>query len=298
MLYLPHTRNTISLLVHFLYTSSLPPVSDESCSAQALCSLLQLCRPYQIDGLLEATVERLHQVLDGRNAAAVFNAAAMAAGCGKGQGFQNLFDAESEQDRELAAIAAKSIALDMAAAPPAADPHAHHGVSSSSEDGSAAVPDRRPSTAFSMFSSSEAGSLPRQRSVAGQDARPPLLRHRSEDESSARDSEETWVCGPSPVVGLQKRGLRGLMEVRHMRRAKGAEPPGHSQASQASQVSQQQLDQRSQHDNHQDPFSPQTQGTVTARTLEPGLNGRSALQAASSRNVSTASVGVRSGQAA
>ena len=42
-----------------------------------------MARPYQIDGLLEATVERLHEVLDGRNSAAVFNAAAMAAGGGR-----------------------------------------------------------------------------------------------------------------------------------------------------------------------------------------------------------------------
>ncbi|KAJ5980392.1 hypothetical protein N7481_007690 [Penicillium waksmanii] len=64
-----------------------PPPGSSLCTPQILCSLLQLARPYQVNGLLEATVERLHQVLDGRNAAAVFNAAAMAAGGGRGTGF-------------------------------------------------------------------------------------------------------------------------------------------------------------------------------------------------------------------
>jgi len=49
-----------------------------------LCSLLQIARPYRIEGLLEATVDRIHQQLDGKNAAAVFNAAATAAGSGSG----------------------------------------------------------------------------------------------------------------------------------------------------------------------------------------------------------------------
>ncbi|EED16443.1 regulatory protein Ral2, putative [Talaromyces stipitatus ATCC 10500] len=87
VLYLPHTLQTVRLLVYYLYTSSLPPVNSPLCTPLILCSILQLARPYQVDGLLEATVERLHQVLDGRNAAAVFNAAAMAAGGGRGTGF-------------------------------------------------------------------------------------------------------------------------------------------------------------------------------------------------------------------
>jgi hypothetical protein len=87
-LYLPHTTLTLQSLLYFLYTSSLPPPppSPQShlCTPQILCSLLQLARPYRIDGLVEAVVERLHGVLDSRNAAAVFNAAAMAAGGGRG----------------------------------------------------------------------------------------------------------------------------------------------------------------------------------------------------------------------
>lgn len=87
VLYLPHTYLTLQVLVYYFYASSLPPPGSSLCTPQILCSLLQIARPYQIDGLLEATVERLHRVLDGRNAAAVFNAAAMAAGGGRGTGF-------------------------------------------------------------------------------------------------------------------------------------------------------------------------------------------------------------------
>lgn len=81
-LFLPHTQATLLTLVHFLYTSTLPPPNHVQSTPQILCSLLQIARPYRIEGLLEAVVERLHQVLDGKNAAAVFNAAAMAAGGG------------------------------------------------------------------------------------------------------------------------------------------------------------------------------------------------------------------------
>ncbi|KAI5803756.1 hypothetical protein EDC01DRAFT_720980 [Geopyxis carbonaria] len=85
-LYMPHTHQTLLTLTHFLYTGTLPAAHHPQSSPQILCSLLQLARPYRIDGLLEAVVERLHQVLDGKNAAAVFNAAAMAAGGGEGVG--------------------------------------------------------------------------------------------------------------------------------------------------------------------------------------------------------------------
>lgn len=81
-LFLPHTQATLLTLVHYLYTSTLPPPNHVQSTPQILCSLLQIARPYRIEGLLEAVVERLHQVLDGKNAAAVFNAAAMAAGGG------------------------------------------------------------------------------------------------------------------------------------------------------------------------------------------------------------------------
>ncbi|KAH6623800.1 hypothetical protein F5144DRAFT_551280 [Chaetomium tenue] len=83
-LYLPHTYLTLQALLHFLYTSSLPAPSSPLCTPQILCSLLQIACPYRVDGLVEAVIERLHGLLDSRNAAAVFNATAMAAGGGRG----------------------------------------------------------------------------------------------------------------------------------------------------------------------------------------------------------------------
>ncbi|TGZ81767.1 hypothetical protein EX30DRAFT_340201 [Ascodesmis nigricans] len=129
-LFLPHTVQTINTLVKYLYTGSLPPVYSPDCSPQILCSLLQLARPYRIDGLLEVVVERLHQVLDKSNAAAVFNAAAMAAGGGAG-----------------------------------------------------------------VFSSA----------------------HSEPVDETLPDDCEHWKGTVSSVIGLQKRGLRGLMEGRRMR---------------------------------------------------------------------------------
>jgi len=83
-LYFPHCHSVVLALTEFLYTGALPPPGDPGVMAPILCSLLQIARPYRIEGLLEATVERIHQQLDGKNAAAVFNAAATAAGSGFG----------------------------------------------------------------------------------------------------------------------------------------------------------------------------------------------------------------------
>ncbi|KAA8910631.1 hypothetical protein FN846DRAFT_774963 [Sphaerosporella brunnea] len=83
-LYFPHCHSVVLALTEFLYTGSLPPPGDPGVIAPILCSLLQIARPYRVEGLLEAVVERIHQQLDGKNAAAVFNAAATAAGSGSG----------------------------------------------------------------------------------------------------------------------------------------------------------------------------------------------------------------------
>lgn len=84
-LYLPHTYPTIQALLHFLYANFLPPPSTPFCTLQILCSLLQIARPYRIDGLLEAVIERLHTPPNSRNAAAIFNA-------GGGRGMDGLLN--------------------------------------------------------------------------------------------------------------------------------------------------------------------------------------------------------------
>ncbi|KAM5434705.1 hypothetical protein MferCBS31731_006651 [Microsporum ferrugineum] len=248
-LYLPHTFLTVQLLVHYLYTSSLPPVGSALCTPQILCSLLQLARPYQVDGLLEATVERLHQVLDGRNAAAVFNAAAMAAGGGRGTNPSGTFDGTMDS---------------------VSDAHAHSYGRSHSRSQSSTADYRRPSNAtdgISSFNSSDAESIDRPNTAsstasassvtAGRGVQRPANlrintsfgngRNRAESDSASipnsastnnsngglgftdaelaqqsqrgrnKTGRDVWTADISSVVGLQKRGLRGLMEGRRMR---------------------------------------------------------------------------------
>lgn len=194
--YLPHTVLTLRALVYYFYTSSLPPQNHALCSPQTLCSLLQVARPYRIDGLLEAVVERLHQVLDGRNTVAIFNAAAMAAGGGRGigalfgRGRENLcLDEVEEVEGTVGAIivngeGTQALCID-------------DGGESDSEDDDT--------------QSERSGST--RSSIADSD-------YLSAD--GTQGGEEMWAGGISCVVGLQKRGLRGLMEGRRMReRGKG-----------------------------------------------------------------------------
>ncbi|MCJ1225331.1 hypothetical protein MMC12_001980 [Toensbergia leucococca] len=181
-LYLPHTNLTLQSLIHYLYTSSLPPLNHQLCTPQILCSLLQLARPYRVDGLLEAVVERLHQVLDRHNAAAVFNATAMAAGGGRGTGF-GLGEDGATRGEDLDKMEGLMVKEENGVG--------GDGGGESEEDEGSSV----------------SGSLA----------------------SSLADSElvdtdigmEAWTGEGSCVVGLQKRGLRGLMEGRRMMRERG-----------------------------------------------------------------------------
>ncbi|KAL0929654.1 kelch domain-containing protein [Colletotrichum truncatum] len=200
-LYLPHTYLTVQALLHFLYTSSLPPPSSPLCTPPILCSLLQIARPYRIDGLLEAVVERLHALLDSRNAAAVFNATAMAAGGGRGIDGSlnpNFF-----------------IPIDGMGSPLSLSDGSQNGNSSTDLQGlgsrTAAL---RINTATSSGRPSS-DELSATTSVSG-----------SEWSSEIGDSErgglrEVWGGELSSVIGLQKRGLRGLMEGRRMRERTG-----------------------------------------------------------------------------
>ncbi|KAI9816004.1 MAG: hypothetical protein M1827_001996 [Pycnora praestabilis] len=195
-LYLPHTHLTLQTLVHYLYTNSLPQPHSPLCTPQILCSLLQLARPYQIDGLLEATVERLHQVLDGRNAAAVFNAAAMAAGGGRGVGFGGGWNLDTLNEisvTDMATQAEGDGSLTATASALRINTRMANGRDHHDEVSSAST-----NTASDTGSVTDEGRLER----------------------------DIWNGEISAVVGLQKRGLRGLMEGRRMRergRSQGAQ---------------------------------------------------------------------------
>lgn len=214
-LYLPHTHLTLQSLIHYLYTSSLPPLTSPLCTPQILCSLLQIARPYQIDGLLEAILERQHTILDGRNTAAIFNAAAMAAGGGSGISFLNSVAANSSS--------LSAAALSAAAAAAASQP-------SSTEAGGPTQPLRidtsvgvRPQRSEDNLSS--AGTSKSESDVGS--AAPSA----SGSLSGVGSEREVWSGELSAVVGLQKRGLRGLMEgrrIREMGRGRGESNAGSS----------------------------------------------------------------------
>ncbi|GAP88102.1 putative kelch domain-containing protein [Rosellinia necatrix] len=198
-LYLPHTHQTVQALLHFLYTSSLPPQSSQLCTPQILCSLLQIARPYKVDGLLEAVVERLHSQLDSRNAAAVFNATAMAAGGGRGIDGSMNPNFFVSLDSPLA-VGGTSLFSGRS-----------QSISQSSMDESTrGADDLRINTSVPINRPGSA-ELSANTSVSG-----------SEWGSEVGDSErgmikEVWTGELSSVIGLQKRGLRGLMEGRRMR---------------------------------------------------------------------------------
>ena len=194
-LYLPHTVLTIRALVHYLYTSSLPSPPHNLCTPQILCSLLQLARPYRVDGLLEATVERLHQILDGRNAAALFNAAAMAAGGGRGTSFA--FSKEDEHD-----------VIDDFALATLTTTHSQGGrqqnrILDDTESGDENGSEVSGSEISSSAASESENECVTQRGASGRRV--------------ALGADEIWSGSVSCVVGLQKRGLRGLMEGRRAR---------------------------------------------------------------------------------
>ncbi|TAQ91143.1 hypothetical protein B7494_g491 [Chlorociboria aeruginascens] len=210
-LYLPHTHLTLQSLLYYLYTSSLPPSNSSLCTPQILCSLLQLARPYKIDGLLEAVVERLHSVLDSRNAAAVFNASAMAAGSGR----------------------STSTASDVG----------ENWLSNTAEANGNGAPQLQLGSLGGDLTSRTQQALRINTSVGGQ-----ALGRKEDDEMSqgssaasdfsgsdisgsrgtsevGRNEGDVWRGDVSAVIGLQKRGLRGLMEGRRLRERGGSIGP-------------------------------------------------------------------------
>lgn len=182
ILFLPHTPQTIQALLHYLYTSSLPSKTSSLCTPQILCSLLQIARPYKVDGLLEAVIARLHLVLDPRNTAAIFNAAAMAAGGGSAIEFAE----DSPQ---------KNNGGNLGTHRPESPTHAN--------SYSGMVPEIREESSRPSTAASNSGT-----DTASEDDTP----------GSARlGNHDMWEGSLSAVVGLQKRGLRGLMEGRRTR---------------------------------------------------------------------------------
>ena len=259
-LYLPHTILTLRALVRFLYTAALPLPGHSLCTPQILCSLLQIARPYRVDGLLEAVVERLHQVLDGRNAAAVFNAAAMAAGGGHGTGAifgdeeLERYGAGQQQSRLTNGLVTNGERRRSTShAATTSNNHMRNFSGSTRVDEPAENNDSSPRSSISASTDASSASSAPSGGAGGEGSQASLGSDNSgsggrRNEQSghhhggvvnhgsggaragaatdittnkADKDEEIWSGGVSCVLGLQKRGLRGLMEGRRARERRG-----------------------------------------------------------------------------
>jgi hypothetical protein len=173
-----------------------------------------MARPYQVDGLLEATVERLHEVLDRRNAAAVFNAAAMAAGGGRALNGPEPASLEKLGRRESEAttvgdgipLASKNGDFTLMGESEKTNGHMKKGHGkTNSVDSSSTTTSTSTSTDFSHTDTESTGD--------------------SKDTDRQQEKgrgEKIWAGDVSSVIGLQKRGLRGLMEGRRLRERAGS----------------------------------------------------------------------------
>ncbi|KAK0930929.1 hypothetical protein LTR29_016586 [Friedmanniomyces endolithicus] len=223
LFYLPHTAPTLHALLHYLYTSNLPSPPSPLATPQILCSLLQLARPYKIDGLLEAVVERLHESLDGRNAAAIFNAAAMAAGGGESVQFAP--GSGAARDGAIPPRGVSLSNLDAASSNGSSRGLTSLRVDTEMANGRTTRNTLRPGQGGSTEATDE-DEVPLSAATEGSMSESEAsLSARSLTGRSARD-REVWSGALSAVVGLQKRGLRGLMESRRAARANGGRSEG------------------------------------------------------------------------
>ncbi|CAG8949678.1 hypothetical protein HYFRA_00003996 [Hymenoscyphus fraxineus] len=217
-LYLPHTHLTLQALLQYLYTSSLPPSNSYLCTPQILCSLLQLARPYKIDGLLEAVVERLHGVLDSRNAAAVFNATAMAAGGGRSTSSSAFGEnwLSSDFDGSGASRGPPVLQLGQFGGDSSGTGEQNLRINTSVGNLGTGAGGRKRDDEETLSASSSVAS-----DISGSD-----LSNSTSDADARNDAngKEIWKGDVSAVIGLQKRGLRGLMEGRRLRERGGSVP--------------------------------------------------------------------------
>lgn len=216
LLYLPHTAPTLQAMLHYLYTGTLPSPPSNLATPQIYCSLLQLARPYKIDGLLEAVVQRLHESLDGRNAAAIFNAAAMGAGGGDGVQFvpPNGRARESIIPLRGASLAnADSLTVNGFGARSSTNLRIDTDMANGRNTRNTLRPGEVLNNLASEGEDTGDDSVPNSATDSMSESDASLMSARS---ARARE-KEVWSGALSAVVGLQKRGLRGLMEGRRMR---------------------------------------------------------------------------------
>ncbi|KAK4508059.1 hypothetical protein PRZ48_001796 [Zasmidium cellare] len=213
LLYLPHTTQTIHALLHYLYTSTLPSPPHPLATPQIFCSLLQLARPYKIDGLLEATIEKMHECLDGRNAAAIFNATAMGAGGGDSVHFAT--NNRSIRESAIPIRTASLAGLDGLLAANGTPRSTGLRIDTDMANGRSARNTMRPGQANADDTSDD--DIPLSAATDTSMSENELTLNAGSFTGRREKHQEIWTGALSSVIGLQKRGLRGLMEGRRMR---------------------------------------------------------------------------------
>jgi len=163
-------------------------------------------------------VERLHGVLDSRNAAAVFNASAMAAGGGR--------------STSTSALGENWLSTDFADIPGGAPNDGPPILQLGSLGGdltSRSQALRINTTVGGVASgrqSDDEDNLSASSSVASDISGSDFSGSLSASDAGGRNGglREVWKGDVSAVIGLQKRGLRGLMEGRRLRERGGSVP--------------------------------------------------------------------------
>jgi hypothetical protein len=172
--------------------------------------------------------------MDGRNAAAVFNASAMAAGGGRGTGFDRLGGLQLPDTGDLSAdhhvVDSVGMGVDGLSLGGAPGERNTVIVAPSSSTNSRTVTNgasHRGHRRGASSSAAEISSSEDEGSVSGSVSGSSFAGSEYDIRDSLRDGrlgggisgleEEIWSAERSCVVGLQKRGLKGLMEGRRMR---------------------------------------------------------------------------------
>jgi len=171
-------------------------------------------------------VERLHSLLDSRNAAAVFNATAMAAGGGRGIDGSlnpNFFVGHLDPVRAPTSTSDFSLSAGMGAVA--------NGSDVLSSDLAA-----RTAAGLSINTDVTANNRPGSDELSATSASGSEWSSSELGEREERRNMPVWNGELSSVIGLQKRGLRGLMEGRRMRERTGTGTGGPGPGMSASAV--------------------------------------------------------------
>jgi len=218
LLFLPHTITTTRALLFYLHTGMLPPTTSPLCTTQVLTSFLQIARTYSIPGLLPATITRLHQTLSADTMGDIFNSAALAAGDGTHiSKVAGLKPRNSDTNDRLQAFANLTVALSSSKSPPS---HLQSQIKQQ-------TPPRRnllnPQASFESTTSQDSDASESSTTSSSQASDASGTTDDSVATNARRlvgndDERAMWTGEWSAVIGLQKRGLRGLWEGQAIKR--------------------------------------------------------------------------------